>query len=204
MADFQNQSETPYYEILTPGKTETQKNPIIYQSSNEVNQQTYNYGNNAIYRSPCDFKYCTLFIFIFFSFFVSTIVMISVGIFEDSLKFKLLSFFPLIILTFVFIVGCTNNIFVVINISPSLGTIVITKRRLWCCFAKKEIVQINDVQEVIVHTQNYSVNVIFKLSNGREVYGLSKIYDENEGRKAYKIIKNALPERISFSGNLAY
>ena len=56
MADFQNQSETPYYEILTPGKTETQKNPIIYQSSNEVNQQTYNYGNNAIYRSPCDFK----------------------------------------------------------------------------------------------------------------------------------------------------
>ena len=70
MADFQNQSETPYYEILTPGKTETQKNPIIYQSSNEVNQQTYNYGNNAIYRSPCDFKFAFyLFLFSFHSLF---------------------------------------------------------------------------------------------------------------------------------------
>ena len=203
MADFQNQNETPYYELLTPGKTETQKNPILYQSSNEVNQQTYNYGGNAIYRSPFNCNNCFFIVIFFFSGSFGIIMMISVGISENRIEFILLSLFPLIFLIIAFIVGSTNNIYVVINISSTLGTIAITKRKFFFCFTKKEIIQINDVQQVIVDTKNNLFNVIFKLSNGREVYGCSKIYDKNgKGKKAFEIIRNALPKRISFSGNL--
>ncbi len=203
MADFLNQNETPYYELLTAGKTETQKNPILYQSSNEVNQQTYNYGGNAIYRSPFNCNNCFFIVIFFFAGSFGTIMMISVGISENRIEFILLSLFPLIFLIIAFIVGSTNNIYVVINISSTLGTIAITKKRLCCCFTKKEIVQINDVQQVIAQTEFSSFNVIFKLYDGREVYGCSKIDNKNgEGRKAFEIIRKVLPERISFSGNL--
>ena len=84
------------------------------------------------------------------------------------------------------------------------------------CFSKQEVVQIKDLQQVIVQTdittrykkyrgRYYSFKVIFRLSDGREVKGCSEIIDKNgEGRRAFRIIRNALPSRIVFGGNLAY
>ena len=122
---------------ITAGKTETQKNPILYQSSNEVNQQTYNYGGNAIYRSPFNCNNCFFIVIFFFAGSFGTIMMISVGISENRIEFILLSLFPLIFLIIAFIVGSTNNIYVVINISSTLGTIAITKKRLCLLFYQK-------------------------------------------------------------------
>ena len=203
MADFQNQSETPYYELLTPGKTETQENSTPYQSSNEVNQQTYNCESNIIYRAPYDFDNCLIFYYCYLIAFIFSIIMISTVILGNNDNFILPSVILLILFIIACIVGYINIFYVVINISSTLGTIAITKRKFFFCFTKKEIIQINDVQQVIVDTKNNLFNVIFKLSNGREVYGCSKIYDKNgKGKKAFEIIRNALPKRISFSGNL--
>ena len=76
--------------------------------------------------------------------------------------------------------------------------------------------QINDLLQVIVQTDDkttykinrilyYSFVVIYRLSNGREVEGCSGIIDKDcEGRRAFRIIRNVLPKRIFFGGNLAY
>ena len=75
--------------------------------------------------------------------------------------------------------------------------------------------KINDLQQVIAQTDNScfhcskggrkSFKVIFRLSNGIEVEGCSGIKNEgDEGRRAFLIIRNALPSRIIFDGNLAY
>ena len=85
----------------------------------------------------------------------------------------------------------------------------------FCC-NKTEVIQINEIVQVAVRTDpstHYEINgvlynafeVIFILSNGREVKGCSGIIDKNgEGRKCFSTIRRGLPPKITYSGNLAY
>ena len=75
-----------------------------------------------------------------------------------------------------------------------------------CCFSRKEVILISDLQQVIVEhdaDEFDTFSVSFKLVDGRKVYGG---YDSNiggQGKRVYKMIRNVLPQNIVFGGNLA-
>ena len=111
--------------------------------------------------------------------------------------------FPLALGFMFYCVGRNINIYVIINISYTLGTIIIEKKRMFHCYNKQEIIQINEVKELIIEDQEGLFNLKFKLSDGKYVYGLNEMYDNGEGKKVLEIMKNALPERISLVDNLS-
>ena len=74
---------------------------------------------------------------------------------------------------------------------------------MFYCYNKQEIIQINEVKEVIIEDQDGLFNLKFKLSEGKNVYRLNGMHDNGEGKNVLEIMKNALPERISFIDNLS-
>ena len=200
-----------------------QNNPIPYQQQPiRVNQPIRSYKkkkkkkSKATYKTPCNCIIGTIVsvVFIFGVGYFS--YMIATGISSGQSKKILLAFIPLIFVVVATILGSCENLYVIINISSTSGIIIINKKKMCFCFSKQEFVQINDLQQVIVQTDKttrynifggryYSFEVIFKLSDGIEVKGCSGIIDKDgEGRRAFQTIRNALPPRIVFGGNLAY
>ena len=200
-----------------------QNNPISYQQQPiRVNQPVRSHKkkkkkkSNATYKTPCDYSngFMVTIFFIFGVGFFS--FMIAIGISNVQSQAILMAFIPLIFVVVATILGSCISLYVIINISSTSGLIIINKKKMCFCFNKQECVQINDLQQVIVQTDTttrykecgeryYSFEVIFRLSDGREVKGCSGIIDKDgEGRRAFQIIRNALPQRIVFDGNLAY
>ena len=200
-----------------------QNNPISYQQQPiRVNQPVRSHKkkkkkkSKATYKTPCDYSngFMVTIFFIFGVGFFS--FMIATGISNVQSQAILLAFIPLIFVVVATILGSCISLYVIINISSTSGLIIINKKKMCFCFNKQECVQINDLQQVIVQTDTttrykkcgeryYSFEVIFKLSDGIEVKGCSGIIDKDgEGRRAFQTIRNALPPRIVFGGNLAY
>ena len=200
-----------------------QNNPISYQQQPiRVNQPVRSHKkkkkkkSKATYKTPCNYSngFMVTIFFIFGVGFFS--FMIAIGISNVQSQAILLAFIPLIFVVVATILGSCISLYVIINISSTSGLIIINKKKMCFCFNKQECVQINDLQQVIVQTDTttrytecgeryYSFEVIFRLSDGREVKGCSGIIDKDgEGRRAFQIIRNALPQRIVFGGNLAY
>ena len=200
-----------------------QNNPISYQQQPiRVNQPVRSHKkkkkkkSKATYKTPCNYSngFMVTIFFIFGVGFFS--FMIAIGISNVQSQAILLAFIPLIFVVVATILGSCISLYVIINISSTSGLIIINKKKMCFCFNKQECVQINDLQQVIVQTDTttrytecgeryYSFEVIFRLSDGREVKGCSGIIDKDgEGRRAFQIIRNALPQRIVFDGNLAY
>ena len=88
------------------------------------------------------------------------------------------------------------------------------KLKIFSCFNKRETIFIGRILNVIIQVSPFhhfrvkrrmhvsAFEVIFELIDGSKVIAFSGIMDGGESRKAFKILRNALPERISFSGNL--
>mgnify|MGYP006873163350 CR=1 FL=1 len=219
MTDYppQNSMNTaPYGDPLNSGSTAYPLNSQtpIQQPPLQVNEP--NYGKSAFYKTPCNcIMGCLVVVFFIVGIGVS-VLMISMGIANDETQTALFGLIPLIFAVIATIMGSCISLYVTINISATLGTIIINKKKMCFCFSKQEVLQINEVQQVIVQTDystTYEINgvqynafeVIFKLIDGREVVGCSGIIDKNnEGRKAFQILKDSLPQKIGYGGNLAY
>ena len=131
--------------------------------------------------------------------------MISVGIYNNEILMIIYSIIPLVFAIAASCVGAYDDAYIIINISSTIGTIEIKKNKFLFCYNTQEILKINDVKQVIVQSENSSFKIFFKLKDGREVEGCIYIDNKNgEGRKAFEIIRNNLPQNISFSGDLAY
>ena len=127
-----------------------------------------------------------------------------------------LCFIPLLFGVISIIVGSCTSLFEIIDIDNSSGTVTLSKKKVYFCFNKTEVIQIGEIVQIVVETDystSYKINgvryrafkVIFILSNGREVKGCSGIIDKNgEGRKCFSIIRRGLPPKITYSGNLTY
>jgi len=225
MTDFpppNNPNAAPYYQPITndyntPLNNEyPQNNPNMYQPPIQVNQPYNSSGANAIYRSPLNCIICVIVTMFFIMGTGIAVLMVYLGISSGDTNLLFIALFPLLFTLISCIMGSLMSVYFSINIQATFGTIIISKKKMCCCFSKKEILQINDVQQVIVQTDystTYQINgvpysafeIIFKLRDGREVKGLSGVIDKNgEGRKAFVIIRNALPQNIAFGGNLAY
>ena len=207
----------PYYQPSTTPEIPYQQNAQTpYQPPIEVYQPVNSYGSNVTYKTPCN---CIIGFIVVIFFIVGigvSLLMITTGILNGDTKSILFGLFPLIFSLAATILGSCISLYVIINISATSGLIIINKKKMCFCFSKQEVVQINDLQQVIVqtdYTTHYEINgvhydafeIIFKLSDGREVKGCSGIIDKNgEGRRAFQIIRNALPPRIIFCGNLAF
>ena len=219
MADYPSQNNTntaPYYQPLT-NDCNNSNNSTPYSKNNEnqnplqiqENQQNISKdkGNNT-YTTPKDSCYyfceCIIYGLIFLGFIVSlTLFFIE---FHPSclgaLFLSLIGFFIGLILP-------PNSYS--INIDTYLGIITITVRKFFSCFNKKKKIRIIDIQQVIVESYfpyDESLGrsrVAFKLLDGKEVKGL-EIDDESkkEGRNAFLMLRNNLPQNIPFGGNLAY
>ena len=125
-------------------------------------------------------------------------------------------FFPLIFGVVSIILGSCMSIFNTIDIDNSSGIVTVAKKKIFFCCNKTEVIQIGEIVQVVVKTDpttTYEINgvpynafeVIFILSNGREVKGCSGIIDKNsEGRRCFSTIRRGLPPKVTFSGNLAY
>ena len=189
-------------------------NQATVQPPLEVSQAVA--GKNGFYKTPCNcITGC-----IVVSFFITGVgvflFMLVMGISSGETEQILFAFIPLIFAVIATILGSCSSLYVTINISPTFGNIVINKKKMCFCFSKQEILQINDVQQVIVQTDphtTYKINgvrynafeVIFKLVDGRSVVGCSGIIDKNgEGRRAFQIIRECLPQKVGYGGNLAY
>ena len=212
MTDFLNKNGTPNYEPLTDGMSYQQNTPTPNQAPIQVNQIINSYEKNATYTTPC---HCLASTFLIFLFFLCTLVsayVIGTGIFENNIKVSLSGLALLIPSSIAILIASTFNIYVVIKISSTLGTIVIKRRKLCFCFNEKEVVQINDLDQVIIEKDEegsfassdvFKIN--FKLLNGRYAYVCRGINNKTgEGRRAYNIIRNALPQRIGVIGSFAY
>ena len=206
----------PYQQATTDGIPYQQNTPAPYQPPIEVYQPVNNYGSDVTYKTPCN---CIVGFIVTIFFIVGIGVssfMTVTGILNSDLKGALFGLFPLIFAVVATFLGSCISIYVIINISATSGIIIINKKKMCFCFSKQEVVQINDLQQVIVqtdYTTHYEINgvhynafeVIFRLSDGREVNGCSGIIDKDgEGRRAFQIIRNALPPRIVFGGNLSF
>ena len=125
-------------------------------------------------------------------------------------------FFPLIFGVVSIILGSCMSIFNTIDIDKSSGIVTVAKKKIFFCCNKTEVIQIGEIVQVVVKTDpttTYEINgvpynafeVIFTLSNGREVKGCSGIIDKNsEGRRCFSTIRRGLPPKVTYSGNLAY
>ena len=125
-------------------------------------------------------------------------------------------FFPLIFGVVSIILGSCISLFEIIDIDNSSGIVTLAKKKIFFCCNKTEVIQIGEIVQVVVKTDpttTYEINgvpynafeVIFTLSNGREVKGCSGIIDKNgEGRRCFSTIRRGLPPKVTFSGNLAY
>ena len=125
-------------------------------------------------------------------------------------------FFPLIFGVVSIILGSCMSIFNTIDIDNSSGIVTLAKKKIFFCCNKTEVIQIGEIVQVVVKTDpttTYEINgvpynafeVIFILSNGREVKGCSGMIDKNgEGRRCFSTIRRGLPPKVTFSGNLAY
>ncbi len=123
-------------------------------------------------------------------------------------------YFPLIFIIVSIFVGSFMSPYRAIDIDNTSGTVTLTKAKVFSCFNKNEKIQINEIKQVVVKTDpkvtykfmkgTYnSFEVIFILSNGKQVKGCSGELDKNgEGRNCFSIIKKALPPKVTFSGNL--
>ena len=193
-----------------------QNNPDMYQPPIQVNQPYNSSGANAIYKSPLDFIVCVIVTMFFIIGTGVAVTMLYLLISSGNTDLLFVALFSFLFTLISCIMGSLMNVYFSINIQATFGTIIISKKKVFCCFNKKEILQIDDVQQVIVqtdHSTSYEINgvsysafeIIFKLRDGREVKGLSGVIDKDgEGRKAFAIIRNALPQNIAFGGNLAY
>ena len=104
----------------------------------------------------------------------------------------------------------------IIEIDNSVGTIIIRSKKIFFCFNKSNIININEVRQVVVKIDpktHYEVNgvhynafeIIFQLVNGQDVKGYSGVIDKNgEGRRATSIIRSGIPLNIPFAGDLIY
>ena len=221
MTDFPPQNNELYYQTLD-GPTSnqspnfpSQNTPDQYQPPIQVNQPYNSSRTNIHYRTPINFILVLMFFSFFFTGIGVTIQMFSEMSSDDN-QYIYFNFFPLIFTLVAIILGSILSLYYVIDIETSFNTIIIKKVKICCCFNKKTIIQINELQQVIVQTDystSYSIfgatyngfEIIFKLVDGREIKGFSGVIDRNdEGRKAFNLIKNALPHNISFGGNLAY
>ena len=125
-------------------------------------------------------------------------------------------YFPLIFIIVSIFVGSFMSPYRAIDIDNTSGTVTLTKAKVFSCFNKNEKIQINEIKQVVVKTDpkvTYkfmkgiynSFEVIFILSNGKQVKGCSGELDKNgEGRNCFSIIRKALPSKVTFSGNLTY
>ena len=123
-------------------------------------------------------------------------------------------FFPLIFLLACFFIGSFMSPYRAIDIDNTSGTVTLSTKKVFCCFNQNKKIKINEIRHVVVKTDpkvtyqisgvNYnSFEVIFILSNGKQVKGCSEVLDKNnEGRNCFSIIKKALPPKVTFSGNL--
>ena len=135
MVDFKELNETPYYENLNSEKKDKQNNPTQSQSLIPVNQQITNDETNIIYSTPLE-KSCILFVLCFFIGILIALIVLIYGICIDNKDIIFSSPLPLIFTIVGFILGITVNIQIVINISSTLGTIVITKKKTYRRFNK--------------------------------------------------------------------
>ena len=218
MTDYPSQNSlntAPYADPLTSGSTAyPPNNQTPVQVPLQVNQP--NYGKNAFYKTPCNFITGCIVVSFFIAGIGASVLMIVVGISSGQTEMIFFGLIPLLFAVIATILGSCSSLYVTINISPTFGNIIINKKKMCFCFNKQEILQINDVQQLIVQTDphtTYEINgvqynafeVIFKLSDGREVVGCSGIIDKNgEGRRAFQIIRDSLPPKIGYGGNLAY
>ena len=216
MTDFPPPTNGPYAQPLygpTSSNYPPQNPPTQYQPPIQVNQSSV---SNAHYRTPCNCIVGFICVVFFIVGIAASAFMISTGISSGDSQQILFGLLPLIFTLVAFILGSCISLYFSIDIENSFGTISIKKTKLFFCFSKKEIIEVNNLQQVIVQTDystNYEINgvhynafeIIFKLNDGREVKGCSGVIDKNgEGRRAFVVMRNALPQNIAFGGNLAY
>ena len=113
-----------------------------------------------------------------------------------------------------FVLGSIKIVSSEIKIIPTFATIEVIKKKTLCCFNKRETILINNLKNVIIQVDPINrfrikrkriraFEVIFVLVDGSEVEALSGVTNVGrESKKVFNFLRNSLPERISFSGNL--
>ena len=204
-------NENLYNQPLTSETPYQQNDPAQFQQAVQVNQPV----NNANYSTQWNRVVCVISSAFFIVGIIASSLMLTTGIYDKVNIVLYLSFIPLIFTVVGSALGSCSNLYASINISSASRTITIRKHKVCFCFNDKVVIKINDLQQVIVQTDNrthYEENgnsynafeVIFKLIDGREVKGCTGMINKNgEGTRVYQIIRNALPPSIAFGGDLA-
>ena len=171
-------------------------------------------GKNSLYRTQCNSDTGSFSALLFIFGIGVAIVVIYNGIKNDDSTSLLFALIPLLFAVIGIIFGICTNLYVTISISPTFGTIIINTKKMCFCLNKQVIIQINDIQQIIVERDPFKTvqqgkvryrvfGVTFKLVDGREVVGFTKIMDKHgEGKGVFQFLRNSLPTRIAYSGDL--
>ena len=197
-------SSAPDYQI--PMNT-----PPEYSSSVPVNSPL----SRVTYKTPCNCVVGTIVVIFFIVGFGLFGVLLTLYISGGSIPIFAVGF-PLIFGLASVCLGSCVAMNHTIEIDNSVGTIITKSKKIFFCFNKTNIININEIRQVIVKidpTTNYEINgvhynafeVIFQLVNGQEVKGCSGVIDKNgEGRRAASAIRSGIPRNIPLAGDLVY
>jgi len=106
-------------------------------------------------------------------------------------------------------------LYFIITIDKDLGIITIYSKKIFCCCNKKRIIEFNIIEQISIKSINSTnsqkgensddtFEVIFKLYNGRKIKGISGLDTNYEGNRIYRIFRDALPQNIPITRDLAY
>ena len=205
MTDFNNQNNTDptqKYSPLTtdyvnPSNNITPDTQIIQTKITPEENNLNNSKEDIIYKTP--YESCQILSFnimLVVSIFISTIAIIA----NFNNVFVYLSL--LLPLIFLFMGSCITFRYY-IAYDSSQKKIILKKEKIFKCFKKNQIIQINDIRKVIFkryedNEANHCFKIYFFLVKEKNITVVDVFEKEGEYTKAFQSLKNILPEEIYF------
>jgi len=205
MTDFNNQNNTDptqKYSPLTtdyvnPSNNITPDTQIIQTKITPEENNLNNSKEDIIYKTP--YESCQILSFnimLVVSIFISTIAIIA----NFNNVFVYLSL--LLPLIFLFMGSCITFRYY-IAYDSSQKKIILKKEKIFKCFKKNQIIQINDIRKVIFiryedNEANHCFKINFILVKEKNITVVDVFEKEGEYTKAFQSLKNILPEEIYF------
>ena len=171
-------------------------------------------GSNATYTTPFNCIVCCIVVTFFIIGTTIFIVLLAIGLSNDSTTLTICSICPLIFTLIAIIFGIRFNISSTITIDNNLQTVFITSKKICTCCSKSNSLKISDIKQVIAQidsSTHYEINdvpynafeIIFDLVDGRQITGCTGVIDKDgEAQRAISILRNSLPSNIIFIGDL--
>ena len=200
MTDYQTQYDS---EPLTA----TQKSSNLLEVNPPNNFNATNPDTSVTYKTPLNYGFMNI-IFIIIGLFLSGLLIYSsFTISSNTVYFSIGSIASFVFVIVGYSICSLGSIYTKIHIDKSAGIITIEKVKTFVCFNVSVKIPINKIDQVFNKEEKkkdeddksyFIFKILFRLLNGNEIE-VCELENLNECKKAFNIIKSALPQNITFN-----